>query len=123
MVRVRSKASAAASAISVKPDLTIEPVQIPLDPPAALRQAAESGDIPGLQTSLNEQVDIDSRDADGRTALMLATLHGQINAVELLLEHGADPNIADEHGTTPLRAAVDSNQSAIIAALKHVGAR
>jgi Ankyrin repeats (3 copies) len=117
------QASAAASAISAEPDLTMEPVQIPLDPPAALHRAAEFGDIPGLQTSLDEQVDIDSRDADGRTALMLATLHGQINAVKLLLEHGADPNIADEHGTTPLRAAVDSNQSAIIAALKHVGAR
>lgn len=111
------------AAISAEPDPTMAPVQIPPDPSADLRRAAESGDIPGLQTSLDEQVDIDSRDADGRTALMLATLHGQINAVELLLEHGADPNIADEHGTTPLRAAVDSNQSAIIAALKRVGAR
>jgi ankyrin repeat protein len=53
----------------------------------------------------------------------LATLHCQTRAVKLLLSHGADPNAADTNGVTPLRAAIDGNQSAIVAALKHAGAR
>jgi uncharacterized protein len=54
---------------------------------------------------------------------MLATLHGQGDAVDVLLSHGADPNIADAHGTTPLQAALAGNQAAIAAALQRAGAR
>jgi len=95
----------------------------PTDPAAALRQAAESGDVAGLQTLLGQQVDIDARDSGGRTALMLATLHGQGSVVDTLLAHGADPNAADARGTTPLQAALDGQQPAIAAALRRAGAR
>ncbi|MGO9513526.1 MAG: ankyrin repeat domain-containing protein [Steroidobacteraceae bacterium] len=95
----------------------------PTDPAAALRQAAESGDVAGLQSLLGQQVDIDARDSGGRTALMLATLHGQGSAVDTLLAHGADPNAADAQGTTPLQAALDGQQPAIAAALRRAGAR
>jgi ankyrin repeat protein len=95
----------------------------PTGSPTALRRAAEIGDIPGLQTSLDEHVDINARDASGRTALMLATLRGQTAAVDTLLAYGADPNAADARGTTPLQAAVAADQRAIVAALKHAGAR
>jgi ankyrin repeat protein len=91
--------------------------------PAALRRAAEFGDIHGLQTLLDERVSIDARDAGGRTALMLAVLHGHAEAVDALLAHGADPNAADAHGTTPLEAAVAGNQPAVAAALRRAGAR
>jgi len=89
----------------------------------ALRQAAESGDQPALQALLDRHVDIDSRDDMGRTALMLAVLHGRTDAVDLLLEQGADPNLADIHGTTPLQAAMAGNERAIIAELQRKGAR
>jgi hypothetical protein len=90
---------------------------------AALRRAAEIGDIPGLQAALDQRVDIDARDAGGRTALMLATSHGQIAAVNALLARGADPNATDARGTTPLQAAVAGDQGDIVAALKRAGAR
>jgi hypothetical protein len=92
-------------------------------PAVKLRQAAELGDVPALQTLLSEQPALDARDADGRTALMLATLHGRIEAVEALLSAGADPNAADLHGTTPLQAALAGDQPAIAAALRRAGAR
>jgi ankyrin repeat protein len=97
--------------------------QAPPAGPAELRQAAEFGDIHGLQTLLEQRVSIDARDAGGRTALMLAVLHCHTDAVDALLAHGADPNAADAHGTTPLEAAVAGNQPAVAAALRRAGAR
>lgn len=90
---------------------------------AALRRAAEIGDVPELQALLDKQPIIEGRDASGRTALMLATMHGQSGAVDVLLASGADPNAADAHGVTPLRAAVAGDQPAIAAALRRAGAR
>jgi hypothetical protein len=95
----------------------------PPNDPAALRQAAEIGDIHKLQMLLEDRVRIDARDAGGRTALMLAVLHGHSDAVDALLAGGADPNAADAHGTTPLQTAVATNQPAVAAALRRAGAR
>jgi hypothetical protein len=94
-----------------------------MDPAAQLRQAAELGDVPALQALLGKQPVIDARDAGGRTALMLATLHGRTEAVEALLSAGADPNAADARGTTPLQAALAADQTDIVAALRRAGAR
>jgi hypothetical protein len=94
-----------------------------MDPAAALRRAAELGDLPALHALLEEDLDIDARDGDGRTALMLATLHGRGAVVDALLASGADPNAADAHGTTPLQAAAVGDQPAIVAALRRSGGR
>jgi ankyrin repeat protein len=94
-----------------------------MDPAAELRRAAEIGDVAKLQTLLERQSVVDARDEDGRTALMLATLHGRAHAVDVLLAHGADPNAADARGTTPLQAALAGHQAAIAAALQRAGAR
>jgi hypothetical protein len=94
-----------------------------MDPAAQLRQAAELGNVPALQALLGKRPAIDARDAGGRTALMLATLHGRTEAVEALLTAGADPNAADAHGTTPLQAALAGDQPAIADALRRAGAR
>ncbi len=95
----------------------------PLDPGAALRRAAETGDVGALQALLKGQIDLDSRDASGRTALMLAIVHGQARAVDALLARGADPNAADSRGTTPLQAAMAARRPDIAAALQRAEAR
>jgi ankyrin repeat protein len=46
-------------------------------------------------------------DPDGTTALTLAIINAHYDTAALLLEHGADPNVADARGMTPLYAAVD----------------
>jgi ankyrin repeat protein len=100
-----------------------------MDTGVALRQAAEAGDMAALRPLLSSQADIqrgsaiDARDGNGRTALMLATLHGRRAAVDALLAAGADPNAADAQGTTPLQAAVAGGQPEIIAALQRAGGR
>ena len=93
------------------------------DPAAQMRRAAEIGDVAQVRMLLDKRAPIDARDDNGRTALMLAVLHGQSDAVDVLLAHGADPNAADAHGTTPLQAAIAADQQAIIAALQRAGAR
>ena len=93
------------------------------DAAAALRNAAETGDLRGVDRLLAKQSDINARDAAGRTPLMLAILRGQTDVVSALLAYGADPNAADGHGTTPLQAARAAGRPAIIAALQRYGAR
>jgi hypothetical protein len=97
-------------------------VSRPTDP-AALRSAAETGDVRQLRALLGAKVRIDAPDAHGRTALMLAALRGQAESVDVLLAQGADPNAADANGTTPLQAALAADKPAIVAALRRAGAR
>jgi ankyrin repeat protein len=96
---------------------------VTIDSAPALRQAAESGDLPRLQALLAEQIDLEARDSGGRTALLLAVLHDQAPAVDALLAAGADPNAVDADGTTPLQAAQAGHQASIAAALRRAGAR
>jgi hypothetical protein len=95
----------------------------PADPAAALREAAQRGDVPTLRRLVAADLNINARDAGGRTALMIAVLHGQKEAVNVLLAAGADPNAADATGTKPLQAALARAHSAIAAALEQSGAR
>jgi hypothetical protein len=117
---VSPRQSVAPAASSAAP--TTPPARL-ADPAAEVRRAAEIGAVPELQTRLGHQWDIDARDDSGRTALMLATLHGQARAVDMLLAHGADPNAADAQGVTPLQAAIAGDRPAIAAALRRAGAR
>ena len=114
-----------AGAITAVPRLgaAVTPASAAVDPAVAFRRAAETGDLEGLKAQLEKQADVDSRDAVGRTALMLATLRGQASAVAVLLAYGADPNAADADGTTPLQAAKAGDHPAIVAALQRYGAR
>jgi Ankyrin repeats (3 copies) len=107
-------------ALGIIPERSQETAEAPA---AALRRAAEIGDVAALETLLQKQVNIDSRDSLGRTALMLATLRGQIGTATALLGHGADPNAADARGTTPLEAARAGDHPDIAAALERYGAR
>ena len=95
---------------------------------AALRRAAEAGDVPALHTQLNvhgsdQRIDVDAPDANGRTALMLAVMQGRADTVDALLAAGADPNAADATGMSPLQVATANNRPGIAAALRRAGAR
>lgn len=78
----------------------------------ALMWAAFNGFAEKVKLLLGASADVEFRDNQGRTALLLA-YRGNRNAVEVLIEAGADPNAKDETGSTALMAAalgVDSGK-------------
>ncbi|KAL4724248.1 hypothetical protein ACLX1H_008861 [Fusarium chlamydosporum] len=69
---------------------------------AALLCAAELGNIGRILQVLDEGVDINSLDIDGRSALSVSAEHGHIDIVVALTQRGADLNIKDSNGGSPL---------------------
>ena len=52
-----------------------------------------------------ESASIDRQDSKGQTALFIATKRFDFDAIDLLLDLGADPRIPDRWGRTPIRLA------------------
>lgn len=83
--------------------------------PALLAAAGGDEDDPaGVQLLLKHKARIDARDARGRAALHEATLAGHLDIVIALLSAGADPNVADGHGRTPLLEAARGAHPAVL---------
>ncbi|RBJ82142.1 formyl transferase [Pseudomonas sp. MWU12-2534b] len=67
-----------------------------------LWQASEHGDIDGIKTALEFVDDVDRRNGNGWSALIIAAYSGNLDAVELLLDNGASISVTGYNGTTPL---------------------
>jgi len=71
-----------------------------------------------VQSSLlSDQVELDARDGNGSTALILVAYHGHIDALNLLLQAGADRNVGDNRGNTALMGATFRGEEQIARAL------
>lgn len=57
-----------------------------------LVEAAETGQVPRLRLLLLADGEFDYKDRDGYTALHGSSMHGYLDCVKLLVEHGADIN-------------------------------
>jgi len=73
----------------------------------AFHFAAREGDIETGRVMLDAGVDINQVDADNTSALAVSVLNKRYSYAKFLLDHGADPNIADVRGRTALYAAID----------------
>ena len=74
----------------------------------ALHIAARQGSAESVEALLEGGADIDQRSAGDRiTPIIIATLNGHFDLAKLLLEKGADPNLAEDNGVTPLYAAIN----------------
>ncbi|MGB7922728.1 MAG: ankyrin repeat domain-containing protein [Pyrinomonadaceae bacterium] len=85
---------------------------------AALMKAAWEGNTGQAQALIHNGIDVNARDAFGRTALLIAASQGHTYIVQVLLEQGADPSAQDNVGTTPLVAAEARGYSRIVSLLK-----
>jgi len=73
----------------------------------AILYSAREGDIESAQIMLDKGVDINYGDVDNTTALTVSIMNKQYTFAKFLIDHGADPNIADGSGRTPLYAIID----------------
>ncbi|WP_261378461.1 ankyrin repeat domain-containing protein [Paenibacillus agilis] len=67
----------------------------------ALLAAAEKGETTEVLQRLKNGADINTRDKDGRTPVMLATVGNHPVTVKVLLDRGADVNIQDDRKDNP----------------------
>ena len=68
--------------------------------------AVRNGDLITVKNQLKNNIDINSKDANNETGIIIATDRNDIAMVKLLLEHSADVNIAsDKIDNTPIMIA------------------
>ncbi|MET9377455.1 ankyrin repeat domain-containing protein [Streptomyces sp. NPDC002992] len=66
-----------------------------------LLAAARRGDTLGVRAALEAGADVECRDAEQRTPLLLAARADQVGAAEILVEAGGDPDARDGQDDTP----------------------
>jgi ankyrin repeat protein len=93
---------------------TAPPVPDARDPMDLIKALLAKGANPNAQTNTTPvrgfmQSSANWVNFDGQTPFLRAALAGDITLMRLLLEHGADPNIKTNDGSTPLMAAAGLN--------------
>lgn len=89
--------------------------------PALLFAAGFEDDAAGVQLLLRHKGKVDSRGAEGRTALLQACQAGNADVAATLLAAGAGINLADEAGMTPLLETARSAHPDVLAQLLPAG--
>ncbi|XP_042732957.1 kinase D-interacting substrate of 220 kDa isoform X4 [Lagopus leucura] len=82
---------------------------------------AEEGNVPALKALLEKCRDVDERNENGQTPLMLAAEQGNLEIVQELLKKGANCNLEDADNWTALISAAKEGHEAIIAELLSYG--
>jgi ankyrin repeat protein len=86
--------------------------------------AARVGKSPLVALLLARGVGVDIRaSAKGETPLHYAAMFGHRKTIEMLVAGGADPNVADQDGVTPLQYASKRRRASIVELLRGLGAR
>lgn len=88
-----------------------------------LWNAARNGDTALIEKVLSAGVEVNSKNRYGATALSFATDRGHVEAVKVLLKHGADPNLKDSfYNATPFLWAASEGNLEIIRLMVENGA-
>ena len=86
---------------------------------AALRAAVVRGDIAKVKALIADGADVNAQDDDVRnTPLHLAVAKGRLDLIDALLQGGAEPNLMNRDGFTPLTSAEFHGRKDIIKKLK-----
>ncbi|CAH1783527.1 unnamed protein product [Owenia fusiformis] len=79
-----------------------------------LRCASVNGNVNVASTLIKQGAELDIKDADGKTALMIAVVNGHQPLVELLLSKNADVQAKNEFGKTVIEMAHSMDRQLII---------
>lgn len=96
-------------------------------PPEAIQLAtqlfdyAREGRTPELDQYITAGIPVNLTNGKGDTLLMLASYHGHLATVHMLLGKGADPNVKNERGQSIIAGAVFKGEEDIVKALKEDG--
>ena len=94
------------------------------DAPHPLNVVAKFGDVPDVEKILKRNpTAINMQDDEGMTPLAGAVVQEQVDVVRFLLDKGADPNIPNKHGLTPLEHACGREKTNGLALAKLLLAR
>lgn len=85
-------------------------------------QAAENGDTDTVLQGIKDGTDINTRDAQGRTAILAAAHGNKVDTVKALIEAGADINLQDDRLDNPLLYAGAEGMLEIVKVLIDAGA-
>jgi hypothetical protein len=96
-------------------------LNIPYTTDAWLGQAG-AGDTTAVTAFLAAGMDPNARDIGRNSALMNATAGGHVDIVRMLLGTGAQVNVTNARGMTPLAAAILNDHPAVVALLLDAGA-
>jgi ankyrin repeat protein len=84
---------------------------------SGLLEAVRSGDRETVRSLLKQTVDVDAAKADGASALAWAVYQDDLEIADLLIRAGANVNLANEYGITPLKLACTNRNGAMVEAL------
>ena len=85
--------------------------------------AAFNGDLPEVQRLLAKGAEVNAKDKEGKTALMMASWNGHVEVVRVLLAKRADVNAKRNDGTTALMLASYRGHRKVSALLIEAGAK
>jgi ankyrin repeat protein len=74
----------------------------------------DDGDADGLRRLLASGAAVDARDRYGQTGIMLAALHGRLEAARVLVEAGADLDHTAKYGLSALMLAAINGRTAVV---------
>jgi ankyrin repeat protein len=101
----------------------MQKIASPADQVKEFRFAARTGQGIAVRRLLQDyDIDVNSRNEAGLTALHSAAWAGSVGVVEVLLESGANPNLGDPNGCTALHVAAHRGDVLTIEALINAGA-
>ena len=92
------------------------------DPGGSIVDAIKARDHQAVRVLLGRHVNVNTREADGTTALHWAVRLDDLDDVRLLLRSGAEVNVANRYGVTPLMLAAANGSAAMTDALLKAGA-
>ncbi|WP_341903987.1 ankyrin repeat domain-containing protein [Polaromonas sp. YR568] len=82
-----------------------------------LHYAASAGNLSIIRLLLENHAYIDAESPNKTTPLMMAAMYGTAEAVTLLIEEGADPQLKNEQGLTAIQFAQRANRESVADAI------